>query len=51
MTARSLGNVTVVPTGGIAVVRANTRHFEGGRGEAIVALIANGPFTTTMLGK
>lgn len=44
-------SVTVVPTGGVAVVRANTHHYEGGRGETIVALIANGPFTTTMVGK
>lgn len=42
---------TVVPTGSVAVVRANTHHYEGGRGETIVALIANGPFTTTMVGK
>jgi hypothetical protein len=33
--------------GGVAVVHANTHHFEGGRGETIVALIATGPFTTT----
>ncbi|MGD9905403.1 MAG: cupin domain-containing protein [Dehalococcoidia bacterium] len=42
-------SATVVPTGGVAVVRANTHHFEGGRGETIVALIAPGPFTTTMI--
>lgn len=44
-------SVTVVPTGGVAVVRADTHHYEGGRGETIVALIANGPFTTTMVAK
>jgi hypothetical protein len=43
--------VTAVPAGGVAVVRANTHHYEGGRGETIVALIANGPFTTTMLAR
>ncbi|MEZ5291919.1 MAG: cupin domain-containing protein [Vicinamibacterales bacterium] len=42
-------STTAVPVGGVAVVRANTHHYEGGRGETIVALIANGPFTTTML--
>lgn len=36
-------------TGGIAVMPANTHHYEGGKGETIVALIANGPFTTTMV--
>lgn len=30
---------------------ANTHHDEGGRGETVVALIANGPFTTTMVKK
>ena len=44
-------SVTVVPAGGVAVVRADTHHYEGGRGETIVALIANGPFTTTMVAK
>jgi hypothetical protein len=44
-------SVTVVPTGGVAVVRADTHHYEGGRGETIVALIAAGPFTTTMVAK
>jgi hypothetical protein len=39
--ARPLG------VGGTAVVPANTRHFEGGKGETIVALSATGPFTTT----
>jgi mannose-6-phosphate isomerase-like protein (cupin superfamily) len=41
--------VTALKAGGIAVVPANTRHYEGGRGETIVALIADGPFTTTMV--
>jgi quercetin dioxygenase-like cupin family protein len=41
--------VTTVPAGGIAVVPAGTRHYEGGRGETIVALLATGPFTTTMV--
>lgn len=36
-----------LPAGGVAVVPANTRHFEGGKGETVVALIAIGPFTTT----
>jgi hypothetical protein len=35
--------------GGVAVVPANTRHFEGGRGETIVALTAIGPFQTTFV--
>jgi quercetin dioxygenase-like cupin family protein len=35
--------------GGIAVVPANMRHFEGGKGETIVALVATGPFTTTFI--
>jgi quercetin dioxygenase-like cupin family protein len=38
-------------TGGVAVMPANTPHYEGGRGETIVALIATGPFTTTMITK
>lgn len=41
--------VTAIKTGGIAVMPAGTHHYEGGRGETIVALIANGPFTTTMV--
>ncbi|MGE0813364.1 MAG: cupin domain-containing protein [Vicinamibacterales bacterium] len=44
-------STTAVPAGGVAVVRANTHHYEGGRGETIVALMANGPFTTTMLNR
>lgn len=28
---------------------AGTHHYEGGRSETIVALIANGRFTTTMI--
>jgi mannose-6-phosphate isomerase-like protein (cupin superfamily) len=39
--------VQPLKVGGVAVVPANARHYEGGRGETIVALIANGPFTTT----
>jgi quercetin dioxygenase-like cupin family protein len=42
-------STTPLSTGGIAVMPANTHHFEGGKGETIVALIANGPFTTTMI--
>jgi quercetin dioxygenase-like cupin family protein len=37
--------------GGVAVMPAGEHHYEGGRGETIVALIANGPFTTTMVRK
>lgn len=40
---------TALAAGGIAVMPAGTHHYEGGRGETIVALIANGPFTTTMV--
>jgi len=40
---------TALKAGGVAVMPANTSHYEGGRGETIVALIANGPFTTTMV--
>jgi len=36
-------------TGGVAVMPANMTHYEGGKGETIVALIATGPFTTTMV--
>jgi quercetin dioxygenase-like cupin family protein len=43
--------VAVLKTGGVAVMPANTHHYEGGRGETIVALVANGPFTTTMVKK
>ena len=43
--------VSVLKAGGVAVMPANTTHYEGGRGETIVALIANGPFTTTMVKK
>ena len=35
--------------GGVAVVPANTRHFEGGKGETVVALTAIGPFQTTFV--
>jgi quercetin dioxygenase-like cupin family protein len=37
--------------GSVAVVPAGTRHFEGGRGETVIALIATGPFTTTRIGQ
>jgi quercetin dioxygenase-like cupin family protein len=40
---------TATKEGGIAIVPANTRHYEGGRGETIVVLVAYGPFTTTMV--
>jgi hypothetical protein len=43
--------VVNLKAGGVAVMPANTHHYEGGRGETIVALIANGPFTTTMVKK
>ena len=43
--------VSILKEGGVAVMPANTHHYEGGRGETIVALIANGPFTTTMVKK
>lgn len=43
--------VSVLKTGGVAVMPAHTTHYEGGRGETIVALIATGPFTTTMIKK
>ena len=43
--------VSVLKAGGVAVMPANTHHYEGGRGETILALIANGPFTTTMIKK
>jgi len=42
---------TALKTGGVAVMPANTHHYEGGKGETIVALIATGPFTTTMVQK
>lgn len=41
--------VTPLKVGGVAMVPAGSRHFEGGRGETVVALIASGPFTTTMV--
>lgn len=40
---------TAVPAGGVAVVPGGEHHYEGGRGETIVALLASGPFTTTMV--
>ncbi len=39
--------VKALPTGGVAVVPKTNWHYEGGRGETIVALIAEGPFETT----
>ncbi len=42
---------SALKTGGVAAVPANTPHYEGGKGETIVALIATGPFTTTMVSK
>lgn len=42
---------TVLRAGGIGVMPAQAHHYEGGKGETIVALIANGPFTTTMVTK
>ena len=47
----SATSVVNLKAGGVAVMPANTHHYEGGRGETIVALIANGPFTTTMVKK
>lgn len=44
-----VAQTTALRTGGVAVVPANVHHYEGGRGETVVALIANGPFTTTMV--
>lgn len=41
--------VRSLPAGGMAVMPANTNHYEGGRGLTIVALLANGPFTTTFV--
>lgn len=41
--------ISVLKPGGVAVMPAGTHHYEGGKGETIVALIANGPFTTTMV--
>ena len=40
---------TLLKTGGVAVMPPNMAHYEGGKGETIVALIATGPFTTTMV--
>jgi Domain of unknown function (DUF4437) len=40
---------TPLKTGGVAVMPAGEHRYEGGRGETIVALIAEGPFTTTMV--
>lgn len=42
-------STTALRAGGVAVMPAGEHHYEGGRGEAIVALIATGPFTTTMV--
>ena len=42
---------SALKAGGVAVVPANTHHYEGGKGETIVALIATGPFATTMVAK
>lgn len=44
-------HAAALKAGGVAVMPANTHHYEGGKGETIVALIANGPFTTTMVQK
>jgi len=45
------GTTVALKAGGVAVMPAGQHHYEGGRGETIVALIANGPFTTTMVKK
>ena len=42
-------STTILPTGGVAVVPANSRHYEGGQGQTLVALIADGPFQTTFV--
>lgn len=42
---------TVLQAGGVAAMPANSHHYEGGKGETILALIANGPFTTMMVAK
>ena len=42
---------TAIRPGGVAVMPAGEHHYEGGRGETVVALIATGPFTTTMISK
>lgn len=42
---------TAIRPGGVAVMPAGEHHYEGGRGETVVALVANGPFTTTMVAK
>jgi len=35
--------------GGVAVVPAGSRHYEGASGETLVALLATGPFSTTFV--
>lgn len=35
--------------GGVAVVPAHSRHYEGASGETLVALLATGPFSTTFV--
>lgn len=42
--------VTLLGPGGVVVVPASSHHYEGGEGETVVALIADGPFTTTYVG-
>ena len=42
---------TALAAGGVAVMPANTHHYEGGKGLTVVALTAQGPFTTTMINK
>ncbi len=38
-----------LPPGGVAVVPADSRHYEGASGETLVALLATGPFSTTFV--
>lgn len=35
--------------GGVAMVPAGSRHYEGASGETLVALLATGPFSTTFV--
>lgn len=44
-------STTALAAGGVAVMPANTHHYEGGKGLTVVALTAQGPFTTTMINK
>lgn len=44
-----VGTAAAIPAGGLVVVPANSRHYEGARGETVLLLYGIGPLITTFV--